>query len=227
MLKRILAATTVLLFSLVLVIPVLADCGSPGDIVWSEVDYDQPSTDYNEFIELRFYNSGPFTDCELRLLNGSGGTGAVYNTLDLGSVTIPGDGYLVWGNSTVSNVDVTFSTSQNSIQNGDPDGFALVDTSSGSDVLAWLYSYEGTFTYLSTTSTDIGVSENNNSPNLSCNNGPNAGVGDSYNANPTPGVVGPTAITLSSLSAHAAAPWTGIALAGLLLGALVIVRRKR
>jgi len=38
---------------------------------------------------------------------------------------------------------------------------------------------------------------------------------------------GPNAITLSSLSAHAAAPWTGIALAGLLLGALVLVRRKR
>jgi len=37
----------------------------------------------------------------------------------------------------------------------------------------------------------------------------------------------PTAITLSSLTAHAAAPWTGIALAGLLLGALVLVRRKR
>jgi len=37
----------------------------------------------------------------------------------------------------------------------------------------------------------------------------------------------PTAITLSSLSAHAATPWTGIALAGLLLGALVLVRRKR
>lgn len=37
----------------------------------------------------------------------------------------------------------------------------------------------------------------------------------------------PTAVTLSSLSAHAAAPWAGIALAGLLLGALVLVRRKR
>ena len=38
---------------------------------------------------------------------------------------------------------------------------------------------------------------------------------------------GPTAITLSSLTAHAAAPWAGIALAGLFLGALVLVRRKR
>ena len=38
---------------------------------------------------------------------------------------------------------------------------------------------------------------------------------------------GPNAVTLSSLSAHAAAPWTGIALAGLLAGALVLVRRKR
>ncbi|MEA3396645.1 MAG: hypothetical protein U9R05_04200, partial [Chloroflexota bacterium] len=37
----------------------------------------------------------------------------------------------------------------------------------------------------------------------------------------------PTAITLSSLTAHVAAPWTGIALAGVLLGALVLVRRKR
>ncbi|MCD6345632.1 MAG: hypothetical protein J7M17_08555, partial [Anaerolineae bacterium] len=70
MFKRILTVTTVLLFSLVLVMPVLADCGSDGDIVWSEVDYNQPSTDYDEFIELRFYSSGPFTDCELRLVNG-------------------------------------------------------------------------------------------------------------------------------------------------------------
>ena len=38
---------------------------------------------------------------------------------------------------------------------------------------------------------------------------------------------GPTAITLSSLTAHAAAPWAEIALAGLFLGALVLVRRKR
>lgn len=40
-------------------------------------------------------------------------------------------------------------------------------------------------------------------------------------------VGGPTAVTLASLTANSAAPWAGLALAGLLVGGLVFVRRKK
>jgi len=89
------------------------------------------------------------------LYNGSGG--AVYDT-DALSGTIPdlGGGYGV----------VVLNYPVNGIQNGSPDGIALVNASS---MVVQFLSYEGTFVAVGgaangMTSTDIGVSENGSEP---------------------------------------------------------------
>ncbi len=230
MVKKIPILIAIAAVSLLFTIPVLADCGEPGDIIWSELDYDQPGTDDTEFIEIRFPNGGTFENCELHLVNGGVTPPTPYHILDIGTQgAIPANKYFVWGSTGVANRDATIgdTCATNCIQNGNADGFALVDTSSGSDVIVWLYSYEGTFTYLGTTSTDIGVAENNSEPNLSCNNGPAVGIGDSYLAPPTPGNPGPTAVTLTGLSAQPAATLPALALATLALGGLLLLRRRR
>ena len=52
-------------------------------LVINEIDYDQPSTDTAEFIEIRNNGSSPvdLAGWTLELVNGNGGS--VYNTIDL------------------------------------------------------------------------------------------------------------------------------------------------
>ncbi|MGH2605325.1 MAG: lamin tail domain-containing protein, partial [Anaerolineales bacterium] len=116
----------------------------------NEVHYDNASTDTGEAIEVAGPAGTDLTGWSLVLYNGS--TGLVYDTDALvGVIADQGGGY-----GTVS-----LSYPVNGIQNGSPDGIALVDASSA--VIQFL-SYEGSFTALDgpangTLSTDIGVSE--------------------------------------------------------------------
>lgn len=148
----------------------------------SEIHYDNASTDVGEFIEV----SGPagidLTGWKLVLYNGNGG--AVYRTSPLTGV-IPDncDGRGV--------VMITYPS--NGIENGSPDGVALVDASN--HVVEFL-SYEGTFTAIGAlpaspatgmTSTDIGVSEPSNLPVgqsiWRLGTGPNVWTGPGVNPN--------------------------------------------
>ena len=114
----------------------------------SEIHYDNTGGDTGEAIEVAAAAGTDLAGCSLVLYNGSNGT--VYSTLDLcGRIDNEGDGYGA----------VFFEAAD--IQNGAPDGLALVDSSG--TVLQFL-SYEGSFTAtggpaLGLTSTDIGVSE--------------------------------------------------------------------
>jgi len=123
--------------------------GSTG-LVINEVDYDQPGSDLAEFVEI--YNSGAspvsLQDISLVLVNGS--TQQDYLQVDLSGMGTLGSGsYMVIGSEAVlSSGDIPvgvatlqFASSGNNIQNGAPDGVALVDFGSGKviDVL----SYEG------------------------------------------------------------------------------------
>lgn len=121
---------------------------------FSEIHYDNLGTDANEKIEISGPAGTDLTGWSVVLYNGSGG--APYNTFAL-SGTIPATcaprGVVV----------VTYGV--NGIQNGSPDGFALVN---GTTVIEFL-SYEGTFAAVGgpangMTSTDIGVFENGNGP---------------------------------------------------------------
>jgi predicted extracellular nuclease len=125
-----------------------AQNGTPVFI--NEFHYDNSGTDSGEAIEIAGPEGTDLTGWSLVLYNGNGG--ASYNTETL-SGTIPdqGDGFGI----------VVVNYPSNGIQNGSPDGMALVDSSDG--VVQFL-SYEGSFTATSgpaagLTSTDIGVSE--------------------------------------------------------------------
>jgi predicted extracellular nuclease len=124
-------------------------------VFFNEIHYDNTGTDTGEAIEVAGPAGTDLSGWGIVLYNGNGG--APYDTTSL-SGTIPdlGGGFGV----------VVISYPSNGIQNGSPDGMALVDASS--TVIQFL-SYEGTFTALGgpadgLTSTDIGVFENGSGP---------------------------------------------------------------
>lgn len=129
------------------------------DVRISELHYDNAGTDAGEFIEVTGPAGTNLSGWKIVLYNGSGG--APYRTDALTGVIADNcDGRGV----------VVVNYPVNGIQNGDPDGVALVDA--GNHVVEFL-SYEGTFTAtgaLATspatgmTSTDIGVSEGSATP---------------------------------------------------------------
>ncbi len=100
--------------------------------VWiNEFHYDDSGTDQGEFIEVAGNAGIDLSGYQLVLYNGANGT--VYDVVALtGMIDDEGNKY--------GAVDFQFPT--NGIQNGDPDGFALVDPSG--NVVEFL-SYEGTF----------------------------------------------------------------------------------
>ena len=123
---------------------------TPGDTVFiNELHYDNTGTDAGELVEVAGPAGTDLTGWNIVLYNGTGG--AVYDTDALTGV-IPDQG---GGYGTVS-----LAYPSNGVQNGAPDGVALVN---GGSVVQFL-SYEGTFTGVGGAangllSTDIGVAE--------------------------------------------------------------------
>ena len=132
----------------------VAAVAAPGTSVFiNEIHYDNTGADSGEAVEVAGPAGTDLTGWSVVLYNGSNGT--VYDTIAL-SGTIP-DQDSGYG---------TLSFPRAGIQNGSPDGLALVDASS--NVVQFL-SYEGSFTAVGDaadgmTSTDIGVSENGSGP---------------------------------------------------------------
>jgi hypothetical protein len=112
-------------------------------VVINEVDYDQPSTDAAEFIELKNTGTTPvdLTGWSLELVNGTGGGAAQYQLFALPSVVLAAGGYFVVcaNSANTINCDLDVSPNTNLIQNGAPDGMALWNGS----VLVDALSYEG------------------------------------------------------------------------------------
>jgi hypothetical protein len=120
-------------------------------LVINEVDYDQVSSDLAEYIEI--FNPTPaainLTGYSLMLVNGNDST--TYATIDLGPAgTLPAMGYLVIGNDSVTvpasalKLNPSWGTMSDKVQNGAPDGIALVDTTTSTVIDA--LSYEGSMT---------------------------------------------------------------------------------
>ena len=97
-------------------------------LVINEIDYDQPSTDTAEFLEIKNVGlSGvdldPYT---VVLLNGAT-AGSAYLTVDLPAVVLAsGDYYVICGNAAnTANCDLDVMPDTNLIQNGAPDAAAI------------------------------------------------------------------------------------------------------
>lgn len=121
----------------------------------NEIHYDNTGTDAGEAIEIAGPAGTDLTGWRLVLYNGAGG--APYDTKALTGI-IP--------NQQAGFGTLSFTYPVNGIQNGAPDGIALVNASSS--VVQFL-SYEGTFTAVGgpangMLSVDIGVSENGSEP---------------------------------------------------------------
>ena len=127
----------------------IASVATPASAVWiNEFHYDNAGTDVGEFIEVAGASGMDLTGYKILLYNASGG--AVYATINLsGIIDNESNGYGALDFAALG------------IQNGAPDGFALVN---GTTVIQFL-SYEGTFVAVGNsanglTSTDVGVVEN-------------------------------------------------------------------
>ena len=139
----------------------LFDTGGPnasGGPFISEIHYDNAGTDVGEFVEICIPPGTSATGFQLVLYNGSNGT--TYNTTTL---TDPNPAICPPASDGNTYLVVTPSAS---IQNGAPDGLALVNSSG---VVCEFLSYEGTITATNgpasgMTSTDIGVSETSGTP---------------------------------------------------------------
>jgi predicted extracellular nuclease len=123
----------------------------------NEIHYDNSGTDIGEAIEIAGPAGADLTGWSIVLYNGSSSVLAPYDSRTLsGNIDDLGSGFGV----------VVENYPTNGIQNGGPDGMALVDA--GGDVVQFL-SYEGSFTAVGgpadgLTSTDIGVSESSSTP---------------------------------------------------------------
>lgn len=125
------------------------------DVFINELHYDNTGTDANEGIEIAGPAGTDLTGWSIDLYNGNGGT--VYNTQSL-------NGVIADQQNGFGTLSLTYPV--NGIQNGSPDGIALINNNS--NVVQFL-SYEGVFTAVGgpangLTSTDIGVRETGSEP---------------------------------------------------------------
>lgn len=126
----------------VLVLSTLLTTSIFGQLFINEIDYDQPSTDSWEYLEIAG-PAGSYNSVTVELINGN--DGGTYQTADLGNITLTdesgGYGFFVVGAATVTNVDLTPGgwPTTNIIQNGSPDAVVLKIGGSIVDAV----SYEG------------------------------------------------------------------------------------
>ncbi len=118
----------------------------------NEIHYDNSGSDVGEFVEIRVEAGADVSGLSIELYNGS--NGARYNTFTLSEPPTGTDGTYDY-----------YVVLTPGIQNGGPDGLALIENG---EVIEFL-SYEGSFTATSgtasgLTSADIGVSETSSTP---------------------------------------------------------------
>lgn len=120
----------------------LAGTASAADVVINEVDYDQPSTDAAEFIELKNTTTAAIdlSGYSVVLINGGVATPAPYRTITFPAATslAAGDYYVICANpANTPNCDLDASPDTGWIQNGDPDAIVLYNGATPVDVLSY------------------------------------------------------------------------------------------
>jgi cysteine-rich repeat protein len=120
-----------------------------GGLVINEVDYDDVGTEANEFIELLNTSASPIDLTNLALVLVNGSDSKPYTTIDLTPLgTLAPGQYAVVASPNVvvpgGALKLLFGKTTLNIQNGDPDGIALIDKSAG--VVVDALSYGGSIT---------------------------------------------------------------------------------
>ena len=116
-----------------------------AQLVINEIDYDQPSTDTAEFVELM--NAGDvavdLSGVEVVMVNGANAGFSEYRRFALPAVDLaPGGYFVLWGDAAnVTPCDFDVSPDSNLIQNGEPDALYLEDVATGARIDT--VSYEG------------------------------------------------------------------------------------
>ncbi|HUE97679.1 MAG TPA: ExeM/NucH family extracellular endonuclease [Anaerolineales bacterium] len=112
-------------------------------LVINEIDYDQPSTDTAEFVEIRNNDSVgvDLSSYSIQMVNGNAGGAIQYGLFALPAMNLaPGEYFVLCGNAAnVANCDLDVTPDTNLIQNGAPDAVALLFNGSIIDTV----SYEG------------------------------------------------------------------------------------
>jgi predicted extracellular nuclease len=151
----VLVATAMIAGLVAVATPLSAHTLDPATVFFNEIHYDNTGTDAGEAIEVAGPAGTDLTGWSIVLYNGA--NGLVYDT-DLLTGVIPDQ------DNGFGTIHLTYPV--NGIQNGSPDGMALV---APGDVVVQFLSYEGTFTAvdgpaIGLLSTDIGVSETGTEP---------------------------------------------------------------
>jgi hypothetical protein len=111
-----------------------------AQIAINEIEYDQDGPDTGDYVELKGPAGMSLNGWQLVAYNGA--DGQPYATFDLASAgNMPADTFLVIGPAGVPNVDVV-SPFQDWLENGAPDGLALIHSGMVIEAIA----YEGSFT---------------------------------------------------------------------------------
>jgi cysteine-rich repeat protein len=122
-----------------------------GGLVINEIDYDQVGTDATSFIEIYNGTTGAvaLADLAVVLVNGNGNAEYARFALSDAGATLAAGGYLVIRNAAVvvPGGTLTIDATGDFIQNGPPDGIALIDVAT-STIIDRL-SYEGEITMAS------------------------------------------------------------------------------
>jgi hypothetical protein len=227
--KKMVIPVTIFLVAASLVFPHAAQAAhcDENDVIFSELDYQQQSSDNAEFLELYISGGWVLSACEIRFVDKNG---VAYRTVNL-SGNDPSVRYLVIGAVPESHISFPGCTID-CIDNQKGAGFALFDTSGGTCI--WHYTYGGSATYDACTNVVFPV-EDMPSDTWSLINGPEPSVDDVVlTSQPSPGSPNaPTAIVLSELKAASASAnpcLAGIIGVGVLVvvgGGLVVLWRQR
>ena len=114
-------------------------------LVINEVDYDQVGADTAEFVEIYNPSTAPISLANKQLLLITGSDDTIYTTVNLGTGTLAPGGYLVVAGANVSvgapATKLDPGWTQDEVQNGAPDGIALIDNMTHTLIDA--ISYEG------------------------------------------------------------------------------------
>lgn len=127
-----------------------AASSASAQLVINEVEYDTPGTDTAEFIELYNRGSGAVNLADYAIVLVNGATNSAYRTITPGAFTVPPGGYFVICGNTNQVVPCNYQVSPATdfIQNGSPDGVALIHIPTST--LADAISYEGPITQAAT-----------------------------------------------------------------------------